>query len=107
ACRSSPRPSPILDAAGEGRLETGHKRFDYDLDVREDADGDDRGELEVRVRKLDDDDHDHGDHDGDDHDDDDGDESVFVATTFDAIDFRDDDDIEPGQPRAVVDTVSA
>jgi hypothetical protein len=29
-----------------------------------------------------------------------------VATTFDAIDFRDDDDIEPGQPRAIVDTVS-
>ncbi len=100
---------------GEGRLETGHKRFDYDLDVREDADGDDRGELEVRIRKLDDDDH-HGDHDDDDHGDDDhGDdddhdddhcEGRLEATTFDDISFRDDGDIDPGQPKAIVDTVS-
>jgi hypothetical protein len=94
---------------GEGRLETGHKRFDYDLDVREDADGDDRGELEVWIRKLDDDDH-HGDHDGDDDDDDDDDddhgENRFEATSFEEISFSDDDDIDPGQPRAVVDTVS-
>jgi hypothetical protein len=89
---------------GEGRLEAGGKRYDYELDVREDSDGRDRGELELQIRSLARKDHDDDDdHDGD--DDDHGDEQRFEATEFHDITFRDDPSRDPGKPRVIVDTV--
>jgi hypothetical protein len=88
---------------GDGRVESGDRRYDFRFDVREDDRGVDSGKLKLTVRNDDDDD---DDHDGDDdHHHHDG-EDRFDATAVDAVAFSDSAKIEPGHPETKFDTVA-